>query len=117
MQNQLGFVCNERDEEFEELKDLTGHSSQGVPLNFQTIDINVSSKVNINGPPFYAFDPDVNTMFIKAIPRTISKFDIFEIVGKLDGFLSITLSEPVKKLHFSRYCWITFASEEHLKSA
>jgi hypothetical protein len=59
------------------LKDLTGHSNQGVPLNFQTIDINVSLKVNINGSPFYAFDPDINTMFIKAIPRTISKFDIF----------------------------------------
>jgi uncharacterized protein (UPF0261 family) len=56
---------------------MTGHANQGVPINFQTIDINISPKININGAPFFAFDPDANTMFIKAIPRTISKFDIF----------------------------------------
>lgn len=89
----------------------------GVPINFQTVDINVSTKININVAPFYSFDPDMNTIFIKAIPRNISKFDIFEIVGKLEGFQNITLSEPAKKLHFSRYCWISFANEDSMKKA
>ncbi len=83
-QNQLGFICNQRDDEFEELRDVgTNNTNQGIPINFQTVDINVSSKININGSPFYAFDPDANTIFIKAIPRNISKFDIFQYVGKL----------------------------------
>jgi hypothetical protein len=68
------------------------NSTQGIPINLHTVDVNVSPKINLNSAPFYGFDPDVNTMFIKAIPRNISKFDIFEIVGKLDGFQSITLS-------------------------
>jgi hypothetical protein len=88
-----------------------------VPLNFQTVDVNVSPKIDITAAPFFAFDPDSNAMFIKAIPRTISKFDIFEVVGKLEGFQTIALSEPIKKLHFSRCCWITFANEECLRNA
>lgn len=80
----------------------------GVPVHLQTLDINASSNINLAAAPFFSFDPDSFTLFIKAIPRTISKFDIFEIVGKLEGFKNITLSEPVKKLSFSRYCWITF---------
>lgn len=93
------------------------NNQSGVPINFQTVDINVSTKINLSAPPFYGFDPDVNTIFIKAIPRNISKFDIFEIVGKLDGFQSITLSEPAKKLHFSRYCWISFTNEDCMRKA
>lgn len=84
MKSQLGFPCNERDDEFDELRDVgAGTAQSGVPINFQTVDINVSTKINLTAPPFYGFDPDVNTIFIKAIPRNISKFDIFEIVGKL----------------------------------
>ena len=57
-----------------------------IPVSNQTIEINVSSSINITGSPFYGFDPDKNTLFIKAIPRTISRFDIYEYVGKLEGY-------------------------------
>ena len=35
----------------------------------------------------------------------------------MEGFQTITLSEPVKKLSFSRYCWITFADSASLAKA
>jgi hypothetical protein len=81
------------------------------------MEINVTSSYDLTGIPLFAFNPDENALFIKAIPRTISKFDIYEIVGKLEGFETITLSEPVKKLSFSRYCWVTFSSTETLAKA
>lgn len=62
------------------------NSTSAIPVSSQTIDINVSSSMNITGPPYYGFDPDKNTLFIKAIPRTISRFDIYEYVGKLEGY-------------------------------
>lgn len=86
-------------------------------MSNQTIEINVSSSLNISGEPFFGFDPDSNTLFIKAIPRTISRFDIYQFVGKLEGYETITLSEPVKKISFARYCWITFENEKCLRKA
>lgn len=35
----------------------------------------------------------------------------------MEGFQTITLSEPVKKLSFSRYCWITFSDSASLAKA
>ena len=118
MQNCLGFVCNDREEEQDEFKEMAGSNAVlSIPVNNQTIDINVSSSINISGAPFYGFDPDGNTLYIKAIPRTISRFDIYGYVGKLEGYETITLSEPVKKISFARYCWITFKDEECLRKA
>ena len=53
-----------------------GSQNSGVPVHLQTYDINASSNLNLNGSPFYGFDPDSFTLFIKAIPRNISRFDI-----------------------------------------
>lgn len=87
-------MCNDREEDNDELKDIHGDgtTNMGVPVHLQTLDINASSNINLAAAPFFSFDPDSFTLFIKAIPRTISKFDIFEIVGKLEGFKNLTLS-------------------------
>jgi len=40
------------------------------------------------------------------VPRAISRYDIREIVEKLEGYKSLTMSDPVKKANLSRFCWI-----------
>ena len=112
----MGFVYsnNEREEEFDEMRD---NKNTPVPVANQTFEINVASNIDLSGQPFHAFDPDTNALFLKAVPRNISKYDIYEYVGKLEGFQTISLSEPVKKLSFSRYCWITFIDNETLEKA
>jgi hypothetical protein len=51
------------------------------------------------------------------IPRIISRFDIYEIASKIDGFKNITVSEPVKKNALTRYCWIEFQNEDSCAKA
>ena len=62
---------------------MVGSVNSMIPVNNQTVDINVSNNINLSVAPYFAFDPDRYTLFIKAIPRTISRFDIYEFVSKL----------------------------------
>lgn len=54
-----------------------------MPVANQTFEINIAPQIDLSGQPFYAFDPDTNALFLKAVPRNISKYDIYEYVGKL----------------------------------
>jgi hypothetical protein len=47
----------------------------------------------------------------------VARADIRTIVEKLDGFRTLTMSDPLKKVNFSRNCWIEFASEDHCEKA
>ena len=78
-------------------------------INSQTQDIGLNQAANITQQPYFGFDPDANTLFAKNVPKSISRFDIYEVVRKLKGFKNITVSEPVKKNNFSRYCWVEFS--------
>ncbi len=72
-----------------------------------------NTKLDICLEPYFGYDPDKLTLFIHQIPRNISRAHILEIVKKLPGFISLSLSEPIKNQNYSRYCWITFDSEEN----
>jgi len=62
--------------------------------------------VDITKAPYYGFDPDACTIFIRSLSKEISRYDIYSIVEKLDGFKYITMSDPLKKANFTRNCWI-----------
>lgn len=74
--------------------------------------MHIANWIDITKAPYFGFDPDLHTLFIKCVPRTVSRADIFETVSLLEGYLGITISDPVKKFNLMRYCWIEFASEE-----
>ena len=57
------------------------------------------------------------TLFIKAVPKSISRWEILETLEKVDGFLSLSLSEPLKSHDFSRFGWILFNSEDNCNKA
>ena len=62
--------------------------------------------MDIIKPPFYGFDTDANTLFIRGLSKEVSKYDIKSIVEKLEGFKTITMSDPLRKVNFTRNCWI-----------
>lgn len=62
-------------------------------------------------------DIDKLTLFVKPISTNIYKNDIKEVVSKLPGFVSVHMSEPIKKQNFIRYCWVVFESEETFSNA
>ena len=80
-------------------------------INSQTQDIGLNQGANITQEPYFGFDPDANTLFAKNVPKSISRFDIYEVVRKLKGFKNITVSEPAKNNNFSRYCWVEFSDQ------
>jgi hypothetical protein len=49
----------------------------------QTYDVHMNTNYNITASPFYGFDQDLNTIFIKSVPRSISRYDIRGVIEKL----------------------------------
>lgn len=92
-------------EKFEE--DEEQHSGLSYVLS-QAYDVHVSPQTEIHGEPYFGFDQNLNTLFIKTVPRSISRYDIRSVVEKLEGYKTLTMSDPVKKNNLSRYCWIDF---------
>ncbi len=46
----------------------------------QTFDIHLNQSLDITKHPYFGFDSDVNTLFIKSVPRLISRYDIRGVV-------------------------------------
>lgn len=72
----------------------------------QTFDIHLNQSIDITKAPYFGFDQDQNTLFIKLVPRLISRYDIRSVVEKLQGYKCLTMSDPVKKNSLKRFCWI-----------
>ncbi len=106
----LTYGYNKDRQEFEEKeRDIAILSNNKDDLN--------SSNLDISSSPYYGFDPDKMTLFLHQIPRNVSRFAILDIVKKLPGFISMSLSEPIKNQNYYRYCWVTFDSEENTELA
>ena len=67
--------------------------------------------------PYYGFDPNHLTLFIKSVPKFISRWDLKEILSKIPGFVSLSLSEPLRSQDYSRFGWILFETEENCDMA
>jgi hypothetical protein len=72
----------------------------------QTYDVHLNNNFDITKSPYFGFDQDVNTLFIKSVPRLISRYDIRGIVEKVEGYKYLTISDPVKRNNLARLCWI-----------
>ena len=67
----------------------------------------------ISGPPYFGFDPNSMTLFLKTIPVNISRWDLLNVVKTSPGFVSLSMSEPLKTQGFCRFAWVLYDSEEH----
>lgn len=68
---------------------------------------------NLAGSPYFGFDPNSLTLFLKTIPTNVSRWEILDVLKNCPGFLSLSLSEPLKSQNFARFAWVLFDSEEH----
>ena len=83
----------------------------------QTIDVHANNNTEISKEPYFGFDQDANTLFIKAVPRTVSRYDIRQVAESLKGYKDLTMSDPARKNNLTRYCWIEFDNEENSSKA
>jgi hypothetical protein len=78
----------------------------GLKLSDQQVE-------NISGPPYFGFDPNSMTLFLKTIPVNISRWDLINVVKSSPGFVSLSMSEPLKSQSFCRFAWVLYDTEEH----
>lgn len=74
--------------------------------------MSLPDNLNITKAPLFGFDPNSLTLFIKAVPKNVSRQALLEIFEKLPGFASLSLSDPLRSHDFVRYGWAAFRSEE-----
>lgn len=101
-----------------------GYNTEKADFEEKEREINVTGNSNVPDPaidicsqPYFGFDPDKLTLFAYQIPKNISRFQLINIVKKLPGFISLSMSEPIKNQNYCRYCWFTFDSEENCELA
>jgi hypothetical protein len=75
------------------------------------------SSLEISTAPYFGFDPDRLTLFLHQVPRNLPYVKILEVVKKVPGFVSVSLSEPIRNQGYVRYCWVTFDTEENCDNA
>ncbi|CAG9334009.1 SRRT_2 [Blepharisma stoltei] len=77
------------------------------------LKIQESPVEKISGPPYFGFDPNSMTLFLKNIPVNISRWDVLNVVKTSPGFVSLSMSEPLKTQGFSRFAWVLYDTEDH----
>lgn len=73
--------------------------------------------IDITRVPYFGFDANSVTLYLKAIPASISRQDVFNEVKHTPGFVSLSLSEPLKTQDFVRYAWVSYDTEENCAKA
>lgn len=64
--------------------------------NINYDDIIKKESSEISSAPLYGFDANSMTLYLKAIPCEISRWDILSRIRDTEGFVSLSLSEPLK---------------------
>ena len=57
------------------------------------------------------------TLYLKQVPVNVSRWELYDIVRETNGFVSLSMSEPLKGQDFDRYAWISYDSEENCQKA
>eukprot|EP00124_Ichthyophonus_hoferi_P005135 Ihof_evm1s677 gene=Ihof_evmTU1s677 len=59
----------------------------------------------------------VNVMYIKNIPPTISRQDLWEVCQQVGPVLQISLGEPIAAKQFFRFAWATYSKKVNIREA
>lgn len=67
---------------------------------------------DVGARPLFGFDGSSMTLCLKGIPVAVSRWDLLEVLKDIRGFVSLSMSEPLRSNDFERYAFVTFDSEE-----
>lgn len=76
-----------------------------------------SNPDDIFSAPYYGIDSDRFNLFLNSIQKNIVRADLYNELSKLEGFVGLCLSEPLKNQNNIRYCWATYDNEKNMLSA
>lgn len=68
--------------------------------------------------PLFSFDTDSMTLYLKYIPVHIKRQELTDLLkDNLNGFVHLSMSEPMRNHGFERLAWVTFESEHDTEQA
>lgn len=88
-----------------------------------TVDYNLMNdkdgkEINLQKAPLFSFDTDYLTLYLKYIPKHIKRLDLTSSLQKnLNGFVHLSMSEPMRNHDFERLAWATFSNENDCQQA
>lgn len=71
----------------------------------------------ISGAPLFGFDANMMTLYLKNIPVNVSRWRLLDAIRETKGFVSFSMSEPLKAQDFERYAWISYDTDENCAEA
>ncbi len=86
-------------------------------LTLNSKDSKNDQEFDISESPYFGFEPDKMTLFLHQLPKHISRLSILEVLKKQDGFMTMSVSEPIKNQNYVRYVWVTFDKKENCEKA
>ena len=74
-------------------------------------DLTLKDDLDITASPYYGFDSNQQTLFIKNLPKNCPRKELEDAFKEMPGFTTISLSEPLKTQEFVRFGWIIFKKD------
>ena len=69
-------------------------------------------EINPQKAPLFSFDTDYLTLYLKYIPKHIKRLELTQTLhSNLNGFIHLSMSEPMRNHDFERLAWATFSNE------
>lgn len=85
--------------------------------NLYNTEINLSEGYDITNAPYFGFDSNHQTLFIKSVPKDCPRRTLEKIFEEMEGYICLSLSEPLRTQEFVRFGWVIFDSNENCAKA
>lgn len=76
-----------------------------------------SHTYDVSKAPIFGYDANSMTLYLKAIPKNVSRWELLDLLKDSRGFISLSLSDPLRTQDFERYAWVSYDSEENCRHA
>lgn len=86
-------------------------------MTLYSSEINLNDDIEIIDSPYFGFDSNAQTLFIKSIPRDCARREIEELFEGMDGYICLSVSEPLRSQDLVRFGWVIFKNSESCTKA
>lgn len=71
----------------------------------------------VSKAPIFGYDANSMTLYLKSIPKNVSRWELLDLMKESRGFISLSMSDALRSQDFERYAWISYDSDENCKQA
>ena len=87
-------------------------------MDYNKLEDKEGKDLKLHEPPHYAFDTDSLTLYLKYIPVEVKRIQLNNTLkDNLQGFVHLSMSEPMRNHDFKRLAWVNFSNEHDYEQA